>query len=143
MKNQLDEVILFLLEQTSKVARQYSQREFDVAKLDITVDQWVLLKIIEESTELSQTELAARSGKDPASITRMLDILEHKKRITRDAVEGNRRQYNITLTKAGQDFITQNMKMVEEHRAKSTKGFTKQELETLKEMLSRIQKNMA
>lgn len=143
MKNQLDQVILFMLEQTSKVARLYSQREFDAAGLDMTVDQWVLLKIIEDSEELSQMELAGRSGKDPASITRMLDILERKGLVTRENIEGNRRQYNIILTEAGGDFIAENMKMVEQHRTKSTKGFTKQELESLRDMLTRIQKNMS
>ena len=55
--NDINRVILFQIDQTSKIAKQYSQRELDRRELGITVDQWVLLKIIEESAPLSQKEL--------------------------------------------------------------------------------------
>jgi MarR family transcriptional regulator, transcriptional regulator for hemolysin len=140
-KARLNDVVLFLIDQTSKVAKQAAQREFDLLHIGITVDQWVLLKMIQEYQELSQAELAERSHRDPASITRTLDLLQKKKLVVREAVAGNRRQYHIRLTKEGNYFILQHLPLVEELRAKALKGFTQKETAQLKDMLQRIQQN--
>ena len=135
-------VILFQIDKTSKVAKQYSQAEFDKLNLGITVDQWVLLKIIEESTELSQKELADKSSRDPASITRTLDILGKKQLTERMAIPNNRRKYTIQLTQIGLDFIEKNKNIITQLRDKSLEGFTIQEQNLLHKMLLKIQKNM-
>ena len=140
--NPLAKVILFQIDKTSKVAKQYSQKEFDRLGLGITVDQWVLLKIIEESAPLSQKELAKHSLRDPASITRTLDLLEKKQLIQRENITGNRRQYNIILTTTGKTFVDANIALVNEHRRKSTAGLSEKELELLQRMLLKIQQNM-
>jgi DNA-binding MarR family transcriptional regulator len=139
----IENVILFQIDKTSKVAKIYSQREFDQANLGITIDQWVLLKIIHELNGLSQKELAKVSLRDPASITRTLDLLQKKELVYREAIPENRRQYSICLTKNGKLFVKKNMKMVEKHRKLSTEGFSKKELKSLKSMLIRIQENMS
>lgn len=139
----INDVILFQIDKTSKVSKLYSQREFDKLDFGITIEQWILLKIIEESGQLSQKELAEKSLRDPASITRTLDILQKKGYITREAVENNRRQYHIILTNEGAQFVKKHMKVVKQHRAKSTEGFTTEEVELLRSMLLRIQKNFS
>ncbi len=78
MTNDIESVILFQLDKTSKTAKQYSQREFERLGLGITVEQWILLKIIHESDDISQKELADQSFRDPASITRTLDLLHSR-----------------------------------------------------------------
>ena len=138
----IEEVILFQIEQASKVSKIYSQREFDRLGIGITIEQWILLKIISESTELTQKELAQKSSRDPASITRTLDLLQKKEYITREPVPNNRRSYYICLTKAGEAFINKNMKIVQEQREKSVEGFSKEELEQFSGMLVRVKKNM-
>jgi DNA-binding MarR family transcriptional regulator len=138
----INSVILFQIDRTSKVSKLYSQKELDEKNLGITVDQWVLLKIIHESSPLSQKELAVKSLRDPASITRTLDLLEKRDFIFREAIEGNRRKYNIVLTTEGNQFVNDNMDMITRHRKQSTKGFTEAEMKQLRDMLLRIQKNM-
>lgn len=139
----IEDVILFQVEQASKVAKQYSQRKLDELGIKITVEQWVLLKIISESTELTQRELALKSSRDPASITRTLDILQKKGFITRQDVPNNRRSYYIILTKTGDEFIKENMDFVTGLREQSVKGFSRDELLQLSEMLERIKENMS
>lgn len=139
----IEDVILFQIERTSKVSKIYSQREFDKINFGITIDQWILLKIIEENEQLSQKQLAKLSSRDPASITRTLDILEKKHFIIRKPIPDNRRQYNIILTKQGKQFVDDHMHMVIAHRKKSIEGFTIEELQQLRRMLLKIQKNMS
>ena len=139
----IEDVILFQIEKTSKISKVYSQRDFDRLGLGITIEQWILLKIIEEVDQISQKELAEKSLRDPASITRTLDLLSKKALIKREAIENNRRQYNIKLTSTGKKFVERNIGMVQKHRSKSVEGFTSEELKTLEGMLKRIQSNMS
>lgn len=141
-QKEIEDVVLFQIDRTSKLAKQYSQREFDAINLDLTVDQWVLLKIIHEKKILSQRSLAQFSSRDPASITRTLDLLEKKKYLVRHAIPNNRRQYDVKLTDTGNDLIKNNMKMVKKHRQKSIKGISTQNLELLRDLLLQIQSNM-
>lgn len=142
-QSKIESVILFQIEQASKASKVYSQREFDKLGLGITVDQWVLLKIISESTALTQKELAIKSYRDPASITRTLDLLAKKDLIKREAVADNRRTYHIALTQNGFDFVKDHMPMIQTHRDKSVEGFSQTELSQLSEMLKRIKENMS
>ncbi|WP_298502732.1 MarR family transcriptional regulator [uncultured Maribacter sp.] len=139
----IEDVILFQIDKTSKISKKYSQKEFDRINLGITIDQWVLLKIIEETAPISQKELADKSLRDPASITRTLDILEKKQLLLREPILNNRRQYNIILTSNGAKFVKNNIAMIKEHRKKSLEGFSKKEKELLKNLLLKIQKNMS
>lgn len=140
--NKLDEVILFLVEQTNKSAKKYSQRILDEKGIDITVDQWVLLKIIEENDGLSQKELAQKSLRDAASITRTLDLLEKKNYLNRNPIAGNRRQYSISITESAKGFIKANMNLISSLRAKSVEGLSEIELKILADLLTRVKNNM-
>lgn len=139
----IENVILFQIEKTSKVSKQYSQKEFDRLGMGITVEQWILLKIIEESDGLTQKELAEKSLRDPASITRTLDLLSKKGFVERNPVEDNRRQYSISLKKKGVEFIQEYLPVIQNHRAKSIEGISQEDLETLQKVLTQIQNNMS
>jgi len=138
----IESIILFQIDKTSKVSKLYSQREFDRLGMGITVEQWILLKIIEENDGLTQKELADKSLRDPASITRTLDLLNKKGFVERRPVEDNRRQYSVCLKKEGKSFIKKYMPVISSHRAKSIEGIKEQELEVLTQLLGKIQKNM-
>ncbi len=141
-ERQIEEVVLFQIERTNKVARQYAQREFDRLALGITVEQWILLKIVEEKAPLSQKELAGSSLRDPASITRTLDLLAKKGYVKRKPIAGNRRQYDVHLTTAGKAFVKKHLPTVKEQRELSVKGLSLTEIEQLQNTLKKIQENL-
>lgn len=138
----IESIILFQIDKTSKLSKLYSQREFDRLGMGITVEQWILLKIVEENDGLTQRELADKSLRDPASITRTLDLLDKKGFVERRPVENNRRQYSICLGKEGANFIKKHMPIISSHRAKSIEGISKQELGLLTQLLEKVQRNM-
>ena len=138
---EIESVIMFLIERTLKTAKRYSQLAFDQMELNITVDQWVLLKIIDEKEPLSQKELGEFSIRDKASIARTMVLLEKKGYVLRTPIPENRREYNISLSKTGKQFVHQNMDMIREHRKKSLEGFSEAEVQSLQDMLLRIQRN--
>lgn len=68
----------------------------------ITYEQWLVLKVVSEIPGMSQTEVAERSQKDKANITRMIDVLEKCGFIERRKDEHDRRMYRIHPTKEGE-----------------------------------------
>ncbi|MEL6658379.1 MAG: MarR family transcriptional regulator, partial [Bacteroidota bacterium] len=68
----LEDVYVYLLERTIREIKRDFNRRLKAAYpgLIITSDQWVILKRISELEALNQREVAAVTGKDPASITR-------------------------------------------------------------------------
>ncbi len=137
----IEEVVLFQLDKTSKAAKLYSQREFDKLEMGVTVDQWVLLKILDETNAISQKELAMKSVRDPASITRTLDLLEKNALIQRTQSSADRRQYDIDLTPEGKRFVHKHLPLIHTMRQQSTKGISQQELTSLVDTLKKIQAN--
>ncbi|XOV65897.1 MAG: MarR family winged helix-turn-helix transcriptional regulator [Fluviicola sp.] len=138
----IEDVILFQIDLTSKLSKQWAQADFDRLGLGITVEQWVVLKIISEHSGISQKELADKSFRDPASITRTLDLLEKKQLLRREPIEGNRRKYKLLLTETGIGFIRKHTPFVQSQRNQSTAGISTKELEQLSATLLKIRQNM-
>lgn len=138
----LHEVIFFSIDQTNKKIKQYSQKKFSDSGLDITIDQWVLLKLIDENPDISQTRLAELAVKDTASVTRILDILEKKKLLSRNNNSEDRRKFTISMTEDGKNFITKHMPLVLELRKQGIKGINGEDLKTLRKLLKKIAENM-
>lgn len=141
-EEKLSEVVNFLLEQTVRQIRGYAQRQLDTLESGITVDQWVLLKIIDERRQISQVELAQVSQKDTASITRILDLLQKKDLIRRVDDDYDRRKYLISLTPAGQEFVDRNFPFVNGIRGQIVKGLSAEEIKSLKGILEKIRQNV-
>jgi MarR family transcriptional regulator, transcriptional regulator for hemolysin len=138
---ELSTIIPFVIEQTSALAKQNSQKEFDAAKIPITVDQWILLKAIDEKPGLTQVELAEKIYRSASSLARTLDALDKKGLIKRERVPNNRKQYTIRLTTEGNHLVLKSTPIVENTIAKGLLKFSKKDIEQLKSLLLRIQKN--
>lgn len=142
LNKDLNNVVNFLLEQTVRQIRGYGQRQLDMLQMGITVDQWVLLKIIEERKQISQVELAQVSQKDTASITRILDLLQKKELIQRIDDKYDRRKYMISLTEEGSKFVERVLPFVNRLRSQIVQGVSEEEIQTLKRILEKIKQNL-
>lgn len=143
MNQRIEDVIIFLIDQTAKKTRKFGQKEFDKHGMDITTDQWVLLKIIEEDEGISQKQIGTLSYRDGASITRTLDLLAKKDLIIREPIPENRRQHRVFLTDEGRQFVAEHMALVSSLRARSLEGFSNEDIEQLKSLLQKIQLNVS
>ena len=137
----LEDVLYYLIEKTNKVIRRYSQVRFMEAGIEITVDQWLVLKKIGDSERITQIELANAIFKDRASITRILDLLLEKKLVKKESGE-DKRSYELTLTPAGQKFADQALAVVKSVRKKGIETLSDKEQEQLRNSLLKIIKNL-
>lgn len=140
--DKLQDVIYFVLEQTVRQGKAHSAQAFQRAGIEITIEQWVLLMLISQNPNTSQQELGEKGIKDAASVTRMLDALQKKGYVLRQPAPDDRRKFLLVLTPSGKALIDQHIDLVVSLRKQGVKGFTKQELELLKDMLLRIQANL-
>lgn len=133
----LEDVLFYLIEKTNKVIRRYSQIRFSEAGIDITVDQWLVLKKISDSKRITQIELATALFKDRASITRILDLLLEK-RLVRKEEAADKRAYELELTASGQKFMEQALTIVKNVRKKGMEKLNEKEQEQLRTNLQKI-----
>ena len=137
----LDRVIFYSLDKSIKTYRQFAQKRFIEAGLDITIDQWLVLNAIAEKPGISQLEIAEKVFKDAASVTRIIDLLIKKQYLVREAHNSDRRRFSLELTKEGKALIKSIAKVVEQNRTKALKGIDEKDLLKMKETLNLIMDN--
>ena len=134
----IKEVIFYTLENSIKTYRQFAQKNITEAGLDITIDQWLVMKVIQENSEHKQHEVASKVFKDSASVTRIIDLLIKKGLLERDIHSDDRRRTELNLTKKGKNTLDKVQKIVSENRKKALKGIDEKKVNELRETLNAI-----
>lgn len=139
----IDEVYFFWLERAIKSFRQYKNKVFRDLNVELTSDQWVILKRTYEEPGISQKDIALSTFKDPASITRIIDILAKKELMERRSHPSDRRNFSIYLTKQGDALVKELLPTAVEMRKKGLEGITPEEHKALKSALQKITENFS
>jgi DNA-binding MarR family transcriptional regulator len=137
----LDEVFIYLIERTERQIKRYANEALKKEGIEISPEQWVILKRVDEQKVINQRELAELTFKDPASITRTLDILEKNGLVRRMEVEDDRRAYNLVLTAEGEALVHKIIPIAEAVRAQGLYNVSADELRAFKATLNKIYKN--
>ena len=80
-----------------------------LANAGVTEQQWRVLRVLNERGPLDPTEIADRSCLLLPSLTRILQTLESKGLVTREAHPTDRRRLVITITDGGRSLIQANL----------------------------------
>lgn len=141
--SRLENVLFYVMEKTIKSYRQLAQRKINEVNNDITIDQWLILKTIYDTPNISQREIAKKVFKDHASITRMIDLLVRKGFLERSLHREDRRRFGLDLTPLGK--ITQQnlIPVILRNRETALKGLSRDEITTLQYLLQKITANCA
>ncbi len=135
----IDESIGYLL----KHAQLALHRTLDakMAELDLTALQWAPLLLLATGNGKTAAELSRASGVETSTMTRMLDRLETKELIIRRRCKNDRRIIYLDLTDAGRLIAAKIPYILAESFNYHLRGFTADELDTLKSLLRRIRAN--
>lgn len=137
----LNVTFFYHLETAIKSYRQYAQTQITANGLEITVDQWLILKSMIDNPNITQKELAESVFKDQASITRIVDLLVKRELVTREQNIDNRRSNQIKLTKKGKLMVEKLIPVVKSYRKKALKNVAVDELKIAEEVLKEITEN--
>lgn len=137
----LERTPYFLMERIQRAAKALTKARFRDEGIDLTVEQWVILMRIEANPGLSQTEISDSTFKEPAAITRTLDLMQKKGLVERKPIPEDRRKYELHLTQKGRVVYDKTAPVVEDLRAYGIKGLNKKELDTLVSLLNKMYRN--
>lgn len=132
----------FLLDRTARRVKQYAQQKFKELNLNITVDQWLLLKLLYENESMKQNELAELLFKDNPTLTRIIDLLCDKGLTVRKIHPTDRRSFHVELTKEGRKKAEQIKPKIRNIRLKAWEGLSKRDFTHFKRVLNTIYQNL-
>ncbi len=135
----LQEIYFFWMDRAMKAQRKATARLFRALNIKLTPDQWIILKSLDDQTRLTQRQLAEAVSKDPASITRSLDLLEKEELIQRKRVD--RRTFTVLLTNKGKALVKKVIPEAARYRQKGIDGVTEEEMQVFKKVLDTIYNN--
>ena len=137
---ELNQVYFFWLDRATKAYKQYAHKLFQDIGVNITDDQWMAIKRIDEQPGINQKALSKDIHKDPASVTRILDNLVKKELVQREMGD-DRRTFNLTLTESGKEVVQKVLPIAVKGRAKGLEGIEEKDAAKLIEMLKTISAN--
>lgn len=142
MATELFSTYSYLLDRTARKVKQYAQRRFNAANYDITVDQWLIIKNLNNDNDMNQSQLAEITGKDHPTLTRIIDLL-CKKGLTKRKIQPNdRRCFTIHLTELGKQRVAEWSPKMAEIRMKAWQNLTEEDYKNLKRILDTIYTNL-
>ena len=113
----------------------------ELAPLDITAAQFVILKSIALGDAESASGLCKDMSYDPGAMTRMLDRLERRGLVRRVAHPNDRRASNLELTAEGETVFPKLQASGMKVLNRFLQGFTGQEARQLEAFLQRMLQN--
>lgn len=127
----------------STAVARHLQKNFRQAGLEITIEQWSILYHLWKEDCLSQQELCNRTFRDKPSITRLIDNLEKQKLVRRMASKTDRRINMVCLTDAARELQEQTIDLANQTMNEALLGISKEEIDTVKQVLQRVYDNLA
>lgn len=139
----LSSIVFYTIDKSIKSYRQYAQKQLKAAGFELTIDQWLVLKAIEEDSGAKQQDIAEKAFKDVASITRIIELMVQKEYLSREFHSTDRRRFKLQLTKKGTDTLSKMQAYIYSNRNKALEGISQKDIEHLNNTLSKIIKNVS
>ena len=130
--------VLYSIEHAIKEYRKISQKNIEKVVSDITVDQCLVLIILNENTNVSQIEIAKLIFKDNASITRIIELMVKKDYLTRETNVLDKRKTKLEITDKGTKTIDLLTPVIHLNRKTALNGLSLDEINMLDKILDKI-----
>ena len=132
--------VLYSIEETIKMYRKMSQLIISQIVPDITVDQALILLMLEKNDK-TQTEIADLVFKDYASMTRIVKLMVRKEYLTKTTDHQDRRKAKLEITEKGKIIIKRLEPMIKKNRETALNSISSEELSQLYKTLKKITEN--
>ncbi|GAB2465968.1 hypothetical protein GCM10011375_33540 [Hymenobacter qilianensis] len=132
------QTVLYTLEQAIKTYRRLCQQNIDRVVDKLTVDQALILIVLDKHPALSQQQIAELVFKDKASLTRIIELLVQKGLLTRGMHSADRRKFELHLTPQGQHTLAQLTDTILLNQRTALAGLSEEELVQFHSTLQKI-----
>jgi DNA-binding MarR family transcriptional regulator len=137
----LSSIIFYSLDRAIRQYRKLAQANIDRAGIAITIDQWLVLQVIREHDDLTQTDIAECVFKDQASVARMISLLLTRGLLASEPSPHDGRRARLRVTPTGLQTLDAVEPVVLNNRTIALKGLSEDDLTVLKLLLERIYAN--
>ncbi len=134
----MDDRIYYLLTKTENAMTNYIRQQFTSAGLDVTPAQLGILYLLKGKGGCTMTELSRDLNTDNSGITRAVDRLEKAGLVERKSSTGDRREYCVTITRAGIDETVHAREIIDAINHKISTAFTQAELDLFRKSLIKM-----
>lgn len=135
------ENVIIELEKTIRIVRESFNSEFQKRNFGVSYDQWMIIDQVRNQQGISQIEIAKKTGKDRASVSRIIKNLLFKKILTKTSNESNKRANKVYLSPRGLELSDKVIVVFNDIYRRQFDGIYEQEVNLLKEIMVRINQN--
>jgi MarR family transcriptional regulator, transcriptional regulator for hemolysin len=140
-ERRLQDVLFYALESASKAYRRFAQARLHESGVDITIDQWLVLKAIHEAADITLQQIGVAVFKDFASVTRIVQLLERKGLLRRRPHPTDGRRSELALTRSGASVVRTVEPIAQANRRQALEGIDADEIARVRAVLGRIMEN--
>ena len=130
------------LVETGRMIKMYNLKVFALKKFDITPEQFVILSILDDNSNLHQMQLCKLLYKDRSNMARLIGILEKKGLIVKTPSVDKRLVNKIQITDKGKELKNLVFPLIKNSRKKILNGISDEELKYCINIFHKIQKNL-
>ncbi len=131
----------YMLGLTLRVFKNQMVSEFKEREIELTIEQFVILSLLNSNCDLIQRDLASQLQKDKSIIVRQINCLLESQYVVRLTNKDDKRVKNLILTKKGFEKLNQMKEIASEVSRKLLTGISENELEIFQNVLLKIQEN--
>mgnify|MGYP001163993984 FL=1 len=113
-----------------------------VGNFNISPAQYGAMVLIKANKGISQSAIASALRFDRSTLVQIIDRLESRNLVVREASINDRRSYALRLTKSGSAMLSRLRKLVEKHEKYMTENLTDIDRQTLIQLLARVHKEV-
>lgn len=128
----------------SSVRQQFIEAlEVELKPLDLTAAQYIVIINVGSGRAQTPVHLCRLLQYDTGAMTRLIDRIEAKGLIRRVAHGADRRCVALEMTPSGHELYPRLLQIVVAMNKLALKGFTREEVQNLEEMLRRVAQNVS
>lgn len=128
---------------TFKMMNMYISDVFQQNNIQVTKEQWIVLKILHEDHDgVFQNELAFITDRNKASLTRLINVMEKNNLVVRIPSEEDSRKNLIYITKTGKQLFLKMRPLMLESMKTFQNGISKDDISNFILVMSKIQNNL-
>lgn len=139
---EMEESVLPWIGKTAKMMAIFIGDRMKRKGMDLSLQQMIILKILNEEDGRPQQDLAIVTERHKASLTRLLSTLEKKQLVTRIPDQVDKRINRVYLTEQGKQQLQSTYPIMREVMKEMQKGLDKTALQTTIKTLQKIQSNL-
>jgi len=141
-KVKFDKTVLPCLGKTAKLAGYYFIDTFHENGIDLSKEQWIVLKKLNDKNGQTQNDLALITNRSKTSLTRLINTMEKKNLVFRKLSKEDKRINHIHLSELGKKTYLTSLPVLKKLMSNLQENINQKDLATTIEVLDQIQNNI-